>query len=149
MTESVDVWWVDGELLNYILVRRKFIDEPPMPDLVYGKTGYFNRSFFTQYRQGPFEILWAHRRRCLDNSKRTVAKFQRRNSGILRLDLYQGGRCPSVNADDVAEKPLQHIDVMACLISQHPTIVGPRAAPSVLIIVALVSAPSHPHGTQD
>src|ERR1700686_2248446 len=38
---------------------------------------------------------------------------------------------------------------MACLIGQHPTVIFPGATPIILIIIALISAPAHAHGTQN
>ena len=54
-----------------------------------------------------------------------------------------------MNAHDVAEKPLQHVDVMAGLIGEHAAVIGPGAAPVVLIVVGLVAAPAHAHGAED
>src|ERR1700722_14707502 len=50
---------------------------------------------------------------------------------------------------NISEKPLEHIDVMTCLIGQDSSVIGPGTAPGVLIIIALISAPAHPHRSQD
>src|SRR5689334_18137019 len=38
---------------------------------------------------------------------------------------------------------------MAGLVRKHAAVIGPGAAPGVLIVISLVPAPPHPHGTED
>jgi hypothetical protein len=54
-----------------------------------------------------------------------------------------------MDTDDVAEKPLQHIDMMAGLIGEHAAVIGPGATPGILVIIGLIAAPAHPHGAQN
>ena len=48
-----------------------------------------------------------------------------------------------MNADDIAEEPFQHIDMMAGLVGEHAAVIGPGAAPGILIVIGLVAAPAH------
>src|SRR5258708_71828 len=59
MAEAIHVRRIDRELLDDVLVRRKFIDKAPMPDLVDGETGDLNGTLFSQDRERAFEIGWA------------------------------------------------------------------------------------------
>ena len=54
-----------------------------------------------------------------------------------------------MHADDIAKEPLQHIDMVAGLIGEHAAVIGPGAAPVVLVVIGLVPAPAHAHGAQD
>ena len=47
-----------------------------------------------------------------------------------------------MNADDVAEEPFQHVDVVAGLVGEHAAVIGPGAAPGILIVIGLVAAPA-------
>src|SRR5205085_844604 len=89
------------------------------------------------------EIPWPRGGRRFDEAERTVAEFQRCDRGVLGLDFYKRGEGPRMDADDVAEKPFQHVDMMARLVGQYAAIIGPCPAPVVLVIVGLVAAPAH------
>src|SRR3982074_3732397 len=116
-----------------------------MSDLIDCETRDFNRTLFSKNRERAFEIRWAHGSRRFNDSQCTVAELQRRDRGVLRLDLHERRDRAGMNADNIAKKPLEHIDMMTGLVGEYAAIIGPRAAPIVLIVVGLVPAPAHAH----
>ena len=127
----------------------EFVDETPVPDLVDGKARDLDRALLAQDRERAFEIGRARRGGRLDDAERAVAEFQRRDRGVLGLDLRQRRDRAGMNADDVAEEPFQHVDVVAGLVGQHAAVIGPGAAPGVLVVIGLVAAPAHPHRAEN
>ena len=91
MAEAVDVRRIDGEFLDHVLVRRQFVDEPPVPDLVDGKARDFDRAALAQDRERAFEIGRPRGGGRFDDAERAVAEFQRRDRGVFGLDLRQRG----------------------------------------------------------
>ena len=120
-----------------------------MPDLVDREARDFDRAPLAQDRERALQIGRTCRRRRLDDAERAVAEFQRRDRGILGFDFRKRGDGAGMNADDVAEKPFQHIDVMAGLVGEHAAVIGPGAAPVILVIIGLVAAPAHAHGAEN
>ena len=115
-----------------------------MPDLVHREARDLNRTLFAQNRKRPFEIGRTRGGGRLDDSKRAIAEFQRGDRGVLGFDFGKRGDGAGVNADDIAEEPFQHIDVMAGLVGEHAAIIGPGAAPLILIVIGLVAGTSAP-----
>src|SRR6266404_8063467 len=116
-----------------------------MSDLINGEPPDFNRTLFAQDRERAFEVRWAHGGRRFNDSQCTVAELQRRDRGVFSFDFYKRRDRARVNAHDIAKKPLQHIDMMTGLVGEYAAIIGPSAAPIVLIVVGLVPAPAHAH----
>src|ERR1700761_2189580 len=83
MTEAVDVRRIDREFLDHLLVRRRLLDEAPVPDLVHGKARDLDRAFLAEDRKRPFEVGWSRGGGRLDDAERAVAEFQCRNRSIL------------------------------------------------------------------
>ena len=127
----------------------KFVDKAPVPDLVDGEAGDLDRALLAEDRERAFEIGRPRRRRRLDDPERAVAEFQRCDRRVLGLDLCQRRDGAGMNADDIAEKPFQHVDVMAGLVGEHAAVIGPGAAPGVLIVIGLVAAPAHAHRAEN
>src|SRR4051812_37901740 len=120
-----------------------------MPDLIDGETGDFDSASFAQYRERTFEVPRPRRRGRLDNAERSILEFQGGDRGIFSLDPGQSCDRARMHAGDFAKEPLQHIDMMAGLIRQHPAVVSPGSAPVILIVIALIAAPAYAHRTED
>src|SRR3982075_1345960 len=116
-----------------------------MSDLIDCETRDFNRTLFSQDRQRSLEILRAHGGCRLNDPQRAIAEFQCRYGSVFSFDLYKRSDRACMNAHNIAKKPLQHIDMMTGLVGEHAAIIGPSAAPIVLIIIGLVPAPAHAH----
>src|SRR5438552_3422238 len=104
MPKPVDIRRVDGEPLDDLPVRRKFVDKTPMPDLVDGEARDLDGALLPQNRERAFEIRWPCGGCGLDNAQSAVAEFQGRNRRIFGFDLDERGRCARVHALDFAEK---------------------------------------------
>src|SRR5262249_4560608 len=81
----------------------------------------------------------------LDHAQCPAREFQKRDTGILDLDVDQA--CGRLGEDglDIAHHPLQQIHVMAGLVGKHAAVIGPCAAPRILIVVFLRPAPPDSH----
>jgi hypothetical protein len=55
-----------------------------------------------------------------------VAELERRDRGILGFDVGERRDPAGMNADDIAEEPFQHIDVVAGLVGQPSQAQVPR-----------------------
>jgi len=118
-------------------------------DLIDGKARDFDAALLAQDRERTFEIPGARGGRRLDDAQRAIAEFQRRDRGVLGFDFCKCRDRARMDADDVAEKPFQHIDMMTGLVAQHAAIIGPGAAPGILVLISLVPAPAHADGAED
>src|SRR5260221_868458 len=120
-----------------------------MPDLIDREARDFNRALLAEDRQRAFEVGRAGGGGRLDDAERSVAEFQRCNRGIFSFNPGKRRNRASMNADDIAKEPLQHIDMMAGLVGEYATVLSPGSAPVVLIVVRLIAAPTHPDRPQN
>src|SRR6185295_8314522 len=122
VAEAVNVRWIDGKFLDHVLVGRKFFDETPVPDLVDGEARDFDGSLLSENRKRSFQVGWTRRRRCLDDPERAVAELQRGDRRVFGFDLCQRRHGAGVYADDLAEEPLQHVDMVAGLVRENTAV---------------------------
>ena len=50
-----------------------------------------------------------------------------------------------MNRNDIPHEPFEQVHVMARLVGEDAPVLRPGSAPAVLIIIALVASPAHPH----
>ena len=145
VTEAVNVRRIDREPLHHVGVALQSVDELPSANLVDGKAGNLDRASGAEHRERSFEVSRTRGAGRFDDAERAIAKADRGHRGVFGLDVHQRGRPARMHALDLAHEPPEHVDMMAGLIGDHAAVLGPGAAPRILIVVALVAAPAHAH----
>lgn len=142
MPEAVDVGGVIvGFEDGFIVVA--VVGEFPFFDFVDGDAADADGSLFAHNGQGAFEVFGIGQHGDVEGADGAVAEFQDGRAGILGFDVAGEGGGRGHDALDVADQPIQHIDVVAGLVHEGAAVEFPGAAPFGGIVILLGSGPEH------